>query len=321
LAPEEHNGDWRIVTFSAPTTFASTSGAELALRHESARGDGKAVVQINHGLAEHAARYGQFAAELAEAGYHVYAHDHRGHGLTKADDAPHRGFHRTETGAEHVIDDVAAINAEIGRRHPGLPVVIFGHSMGGLIAMNYALRHPARLAGAAVWNANFSGGLLGRAAQVLLRWERFRLGADMPSRILPKLTFGAWAKTVKDRRTDYDWLSRDAAIVDAYTADIDCGWDASVGMWQAVFDLVFAGGDVAGAELEAKALPFHLVGGGEDPATDGGKAVEQQATRMKAAGFTDVSLSVYPDFRHETLNEVGREAAVRDFLTWLAKFT
>jgi alpha-beta hydrolase superfamily lysophospholipase len=305
------------MAFSEPTVVTSPSGAALCLRHEPARGEPRGVVQINHGLAEHAARYALFASELADAGYHVYAHDHRGHGLTTAPDAPHRGFHESEYGTEQVLADVKAVHDEIAKRHPGLPVIIFGHSMGGLIAMNHALRHPENLAAAAVWNANFSGGALGRLAQLILKWERFRLGSDAPSRILPKLTFAEWAKSVPNRRTEFDWLSRDHAVVDAYIADPDCGWDASVGMWQGVFDLVFAGGDVANASPATKALPFHLVGGGHDPATAGGKAVEQQAARMRESGFGDVTLTIYPDFRHETLNETGREKAVQDFLSWL----
>ena len=305
------------MSFDTPETLASPTGASLALRHEAARGAVRGVVQINHGLAEHSARYALFAGELADAGYHVYAQDHRGHGLTTAPDAPHRSFHDTTPGCDTVISDVHGVHRAIATRHPGLPVAVFGHSMGGLIAMNYALRHPEGLAAAAVWNANFSAGITGWAARAALAFERFRLGSDMPSRILPALTFGAWAKSVRDRRTDFDWLSHDAAIVDAYIADPECGWDASVGMWQGIFDMIFAGHAVAGADPAARALPFHLAGGSEDPATEGGKAVASHAKRMRAAGFADVTATIHPGFRHETLNETGREKAVGEFLGWL----
>ncbi|WP_421852864.1 alpha/beta fold hydrolase [Oricola sp.] len=305
------------MAFTKPQMFASATGASLALRHEPARGLARGVVQINHGLAEHAARYARFADVLAGAGYHVYAHDHRGHGLTTAPDAPYRGFSGMRDGADKVIADVGAVHREIAIRHPGLPVVVFGHSMGGLIAMNYALRHPDGLAAAAVWNANFSAGAAGYAAKAVLAVERFRLGSDVPSRMLPRLTFAAWAKSVPDRRAEFDWLSRDSAEVDAYIADPDCGWDATIGMWQTVFDLIFAGGKVESASPATKALPFNLVGGGRDPATDFGRAVEQQAARLRKTGFADVALTVYPEFRHETLNEQGREQAIDAFIAWL----
>ena len=77
----------------------------------------------------------------------------------------------------------------IAERHAGLPVICFGHSMGGLVALNFALDNSDRIAGLACWNANFSAGLTGHAAVALLAWERFRLGSDAASRILPKLTF------------------------------------------------------------------------------------------------------------------------------------
>ena len=98
---------------------------------------------------------------------------------------------------------------------------------------------------AAIWNANFSAGLLGRVAQALLALEQFRLGSDVPSRILPRLTFQDWARKVPERRTEFDWLSRDPAEVDKYVADPLCGWDASVSMWQDVFGFVFHGADDA----------------------------------------------------------------------------
>ena len=116
-----------------------------------------------------------------------------------------------ENGAEKVIADVLAIHELIAKEHPGLPVIVFGHSMGGLIALNFVQCHGRRVAGAAVWNANFSAGLSERLARLLLLWERFRLGSDVPSRLLPKLTFQAWARQIPNRRTEFVWLSRDPA--------------------------------------------------------------------------------------------------------------
>ena len=146
---------------------------------------------------------------------------------------------------------------------------------------------------AAIWNANFSAGLLGRVAQAILAYERFRLGSDMPSRMIPRLTFQAWAKQMPDRRTEFDWLSRDPAEVDKYVADPLCGWDASVSMWSDVFRFVFFGADDRNFESVRKDLPFNLVGGEKDPATDGGKAVHDLAERMARMGFSRVTTRVY----------------------------
>lgn len=303
--------------FDNPSSLVSPTGATIAIRHQPARDRARAVLQVNHGLAEHSARYRRFAQTLPDAGFAVYAHDHRGHGRTIAPDAPQGVFTSGRDGVDQVIADVGAVHAHIAKQHPGVPLFIFGHSMGGLISMNYALRHPENLAGAAVWNANFSGGLAARAAQAILAWERMRLGSDVSSRLLPKLTFAAWARQMPNRRTDFDWLSHIEAEVDAYVADPLCGWNASVGMWQAIFRMIESGGQVERTSEAARALPFHLVGGGQDPATDMGKAVGQQADRMNRAGFSDVTLNVYPDARHETLNDHDAERATANLIGWM----
>ncbi|MBT1156276.1 alpha/beta hydrolase [Aminobacter anthyllidis] len=302
--------------FDTSSTLASPTGAKLNLYVRRAEAPARAVVQVNHGLAEHAARYAGFADFLAARGYHVYAHDHRGHGATTAPDAP-RGRFAQKNGMELVVADVGAVHDRIAEQHPGLPVVIFGHSMGGLIALNFVLRHSDRVAAATIWNANFSAGILGRLAQAILAFERFRLGSDVPSRMLPKLTFGDWAKKIPNRRTEFDWLSRDEAEVDAYVADPLCGWDASVSMWIDVFDLVFAGADDRNFASVRRDLPFNLVGGQRDPATDGGKAVEALAARMRRMGFSNLVSKVYPETRHESLNEINREPIMADFAGWL----
>ncbi len=304
------------MSFADYGQLTSPTGATLALRHQPAEGTPVGILQINHGLAEHSARYLRFAMALAARGFHVYAHDHRGHGYTKAPDAPLGRFGGGRQSADLVLRDVEAVHERIRRDHPGLPIILFGHSMGGLIGLNAVMRLHARLAGAAIWNANFTAGAPGHAARLVLAYERFRLGSDVPSRLLPALTFRAWANTVKDRRTDFDWLSRDPAEVDFYIQDPLCGFDPSVEMWSTVFDFVFAGADDAKLAAIRKDLPFNLVGGTRDPATDMGKAVRKLDQRLRATGHSNLKTTIYADNRHETLNELKRDQAIAEFAEW-----
>ena len=301
--------------FDSTETLASPTGAALKLHVGRARAPLRGVIQVNHGLAEHGARYGRFAAALAARGFDVYVHDHRGHGGTRAPDAAQRMF-AASGGADTVIADVAAVHDRIAAERPGTPVILFGHSMGGLVALNFLMRHSQRVAGAAIWNANFSAGALGRLAQAILAWEAFRLGSDVPSRILPKLTFQDWARKVPGRRTEFDWLSRDAAEVDKYVADPLCGWNASVSMWRDVFSLIFAGADDRNLAAIRRDLPVNLLGGEKDPATAGGKAVLDLERRMRAIGFSNLVSRVWPQTRHESLNELNRDAITEDFAAW-----
>jgi alpha-beta hydrolase superfamily lysophospholipase len=303
------------MAFDSEMSLASPTGATLKLHASGAKGAERGVIQVNHGLAEHALRYGRFAEAMSARGFHIYAHDHRGHGGTKAPDAP-LGTFGNEDGAAKVIADVAAVHDLIAQKHPGLPVIIFGHSMGGLIALNFVLRHPGRVAAAAIWNANFSAGLSGRLAQTILAWERFRLGSDVPSRMLPRLTFQAWAGKMPDRRTAFDWLSRDPVEVDKYVADPLCGWDASVSMWADVFRFIFYGADDGNFSAVRRNLPFNLVGGEKDPASDGGKSVLALADRLKRMGFSNLNTTVYAETRHESLNDLNRDLITADFARW-----
>jgi alpha-beta hydrolase superfamily lysophospholipase len=301
--------------FDNRMTLASPTGALLNLYVKRAKGAGRAVVQINHGLAEHAARYARFADFLSGHGFHVYAHDHRGHGFTTAPDAPLGRFGGMQ-GGEKVIADVLAVHDLIGKEHPHLPVIAFGHSMGGLVALVFVLRHSERVRAAAIWNANLSAGLAGRAALALLAWEKFRLGSDVPSRLLPKLTFQAWGKAVPNHKTAFDWLSRDAAEVQAYIADPLCGFDASVSLWRDLFSFTFEGADDANFADVRRSLPINLVGGEKDPATNHGKAVEHLASRMRRMGFSNLVSTVYAETRHESLNEVNRNLIMDEFAAW-----
>jgi alpha-beta hydrolase superfamily lysophospholipase len=297
------------------TLRLQNAGASLAYHHQPAEGQARAILMISHGLAEHSRRYRRFAEAMAARGYHVYAHDHRGHGETTAPDGPLGRFAR-RGGIEHVVDDIAAIHGFATNRHPGLPVILFGHSMGGLIALNAAAALPGRFAALAIWNSNFAVGLSGRAAQAILLAERALKGSDVPSDMLPRLTFAAWGKSIPNRRTEFDWLSRDPAEVDAYIADPLCGFDASVSLWLDVFALTFRGIEDRQLGKLPKDLPIHLVGGGDDPATNNGKAVFWLSKHLKSQCFSRISTEIYQDMRHETLNEIGAATAIADFANW-----
>ncbi|WP_377289810.1 alpha/beta fold hydrolase [Rhizobium sp. SG2393] len=301
--------------FSQTQRMTSPTGADLAWHRAEAAGAARGVLLVCHGLSEHSRRYARFADAMAAHGFHVYAHDHRGHGETRAPDAI-RGQFAPRGGARKALADVAAMRAMVRAAHPGLPLILFGHSMGGLIALNAAEEEPSGYDGVAVWNSNFNAGLAGRAGQAILAVERALKGSDVPSETLTALTFGAWKKKIADPRTDFDWLSKDAAEVDAYIADPLCGFDATVSLWIDLFALCYGGASQERLARLPKGLPVHLLGGSEDPATNGGRETRWLAERMRAAGLTDVSLSVLNGFRHETLNEVGRDAATEAFAAW-----
>ncbi len=301
--------------FAETKRLKSPTGATLAYHHLPAATDARGVLLISHGLAEHSRRYEAFADAMAGQGFHVYVHDHRGHGETTAPDAPIGRFAQ-RNGVEQVITDVLAMRELAASTHPGLPIILFGHSMGGLISLNAAVTHQDKFDAVTVWNSNFNPGLAGRAAQLILKTERMFKGSDVPSGPLPKLTFGTWGKSISNRRTDFDWLSRIPGQVDKYIADPLCGFDASVSLWLDLFELTFRAPQKAHLDRLRRDMPIHLVGGGKDPATDNAKAISWLAKHLKKAGFSRITTEIYPDMRHETLNEIGAEDAISRFADW-----
>lgn len=301
--------------FAETRRFSSPSGALLAYHHEPARKKPRATLLICHGMVEHSKRYRELAATMAEHGFEVYAHDHRGHGETKSTDAP-LGRFADGAGADAVIADVKAMRDMASRENSDLPIILFGHSMGGLIALNTAVSHPGAFQALAIWNSNFNPGLAGRLAQGVLLAERMLKGSDVPSTILPKATFQAWGRSIPGHLSEGDWLSRDRAEVEKYERDPLCQFEASVSMWLDVFALTFRAPAPRILARLRKNLPIHLVGGGQDPATRGGREIRWLAKHLKRNGFHDVTTRIYDEMRHETLNEIGREAATADFAAW-----
>ncbi len=296
--------------------LASQTGAELQLYQLETKNKAKAVVHINHGMCEHISRYERFAMHLVNNGYHVIAHDHRGHGLTTAKDAPLGTFAKSD-GLSKVIADIAAVNAKASALYPDLPIIYFGHSMGAILGLNYCIKHSDKIAASALWNSGVDGGMLLAVYGFLLKVERMFKGSDVPSQIAKKLAFEDWNKKFKPNRTQSDWLTRDEAEVDKYIADPLCGFDASNGLWRDLLGSVKIGADDSQIAKIRNDLPIHMLAGGKDPCSNQGKAVKRLYNRLKQSGIKDIILTIHKDNRHEALNELNRDEVMQDFVAWL----
>ncbi|MEO0547851.1 MAG: alpha/beta hydrolase [Pseudomonadota bacterium] len=303
-----------------PQTIAKQDGAQLSLRTLSPSEPPKAIVQINHGMAEHCARYERFAKVLVTNGYAVIAHDHRGHGYTKSPDAA-LGHFGSKGALNAVLDDISFVQSHGRSLWPDAPLVSFGHSMGSILAFAHAVKNPKKMDGLALWNSGVDTGGLAAVYGGILRFQKMFLGSDVPSGIAKKLTFDTWNKVFAPNRTEFDWLSRDEAEVDAYVNDPLCGFPVTIGLWLEVLDAIYIAADNKNLGDLTKALPVHLLGGRKDPCSEQGKAVERIHTRMKAQGMSDVTLTLLPDTRHESLNESNRDQTMADFIAWLDAHT
>jgi len=297
-------------------TLAATDGVELFVYRWLPSSKPKAVVQIAHGLAEHAGRYARLAQALTDASFAVYANDHRGHGKTcKAEDQ--LGFFGQRDGWRLCLDDLWMLNRHIAAEHPGAPIMLLGHSMGSTMAEQFIADHGNALAGVVLSGSSGQPTLLAAVGRLITRIERRRVGPRGRSKLAQALTFEAFNKPFSPARTAFDWLSRDPAEVDKYVADPLCGFPASVQLWIDLLD----GGKTASSPAQRarirKTLPIYVIAGGRDPVSGNTKQLRAMLASYRAMGLQNVERRFYPEARHELFNETNREEVTRDLVGWL----
>jgi alpha-beta hydrolase superfamily lysophospholipase len=296
--------------------YQSPTGSKINLHSLLPLGAARAVVHITHGMAEHSKRYSRFALELTAAGFAVFTHDMRGHGRTIADDAPQGVFAKSD-GLNKVLEDQNEIINLIKERLPNRPIICFGHSLGSIINLNFALKYPNQVNAIACWNSGIETGLLPKASRIILAIEGLFRNQNLPSLIAWKLSFEAWNSKFKPNRTKSDWLSRDENEVDLYVNDPYCGFEVSISMWRDVLDGVFYAGNKKNIQKLPKALPVHIIGGAEDPCTQNGSDMKKLATKLQNSGLSDVTCMILKSTRHESLNEINRDQTTKQFIKWL----
>jgi alpha-beta hydrolase superfamily lysophospholipase len=279
-------------------------------------GDVTAVVQIAHGLVEHAGRYERVAQALTGAGYAVYANDHRGHGRTAKVMGETLGHFADERGWAKVLDDLHRLTAVARDEQPGAPLVLFGHSVGSFLTQQYLFTFPDAIDAAVLSGTSGPGGPELEVAAVVARVEQRRLGPRGRSAVLNTMFFGAYNKAFAPNRTDFDWLSRDPVEVDAYIDDPLCGEVATT----RTFRDILAGGrvisDADRLDPIRRDLPVYVFSGERDP-VGGADGVAALVDRYEHAGMTAVTSRVYPDARHEMLNETNRAEVTADLIAWI----
>ena len=281
---------------SSSFSYESADGTQIAAYRWDPAGEPRAAVQLTHGMGEHASRYEHVARALTDAGYVVYAQDHRGHGASANPDALGDLGMGGWTG---LVDDIGVLAAQIRAEHPGLPLLLLGHSMGSFAVQQYLLDHSADVDGVV---------LTGTAVIDLLEPA---LDLDQP------LDLAVFNAPFQPARTDFDWLSRDESVVDAYVADPLCGFGIDT---QSAKDM-FAGArrlaDPAQVAAIRPGLPVYLAAGEADPVNGGLTLLDPLADRLREAGLIDVTVRTYPDARHEILNETNSGQVIGELTQWL----
>ncbi|MFF4694707.1 alpha/beta fold hydrolase [Streptomyces chattanoogensis] len=276
----------------------------------------RALVQIAHGAAEHGRRYDRFARFLAGHGYGVIASDHRGHGAT----APATGGRGVvgEDSWRAIVADLKGIGNHAAAEHPGVPLVLLGHSMGSMLARDYAQEYGADLAGL-ILSGTFRTlpGLDIDGSVTALEAEIATHGRSHLSSFIPR-NFSSFNDAFP-HRTGYEWLSRDAAEVDRYVADDDCGFPFCAGLALDWIQAIRKINDPVNLARVPRGLPVHVAVGDQDPCNQRLTLVHELLEDFRYLGTRDLTWKAYPDARHEILNETNRDEVQADLLAWLDK--
>jgi alpha-beta hydrolase superfamily lysophospholipase len=278
-------------------THAARDGVEIVGYRWDPAGKPRGAVQLVHGMGEHVQRYGALARALTDRRLVVYGHDHRGHGATARSEEELGRL--GADGWTQLVTDIDLLVSRVHDEQPGLPLVLLAHSMGSFAVQQYLLDHSDRIDAVV---------LTGTTALDQLE-PVFDL--DQP------IDLAAFNAVFQPARTEFDWLSRDEAIVDAYIADPRCGFgidiDSTKGMFVGARRMANPG-QVAVVRAD---LPLYIAAGELDPINANLALLNVVVDRYRAAGLTDVTVRTYPGARHEILNETNRDEVVTSILDWI----
>lgn len=264
--------------------FAGVGGLEIYWQSWLPEAPARAIVLISHGGAEHSGRYAWTAGQLTKRGYAVYAIDHRGHGRSAG---PRAYVDRVD----NAVADLHALAELTRERHPATDVFLLGHSLGGLIALSYALAHQDELAGL----------VLSAPLAVLEANPATRLASRLLSAAAPRLPV---------YKIDGTTVSRDPEVVRAYDDDPLNHRGMLPARTVGEIAATTAGFRDRLPELR---LPVLTVYGTGDRLVDNAGSILVD----ELAGSTDSTLIAYDGLYHEVLNEPERDRVIGDIGDWI----
>ncbi|MDR1307402.1 MAG: lysophospholipase [Treponema sp.] len=288
----------------------------------------RAIVHVVHGMTEHSLRYQRLAERLCGQGIEVWAADMRGHGKTADPSVNGKasggllGHTADRDGFFRVVGDIEILTRHIRKAIPlDVPLFILGHSWGSFLVQGYIENRDGSvpLSGCILSGTRGPGGADVTLGAPFLALLAFLKGCRRPSKIAFALSMGPYNKPFKPNRTPVDWLSRDEGEVDAFLADPLCGRPCSSGFYRDMIrGLAAIHREKAIARIDP-ALPVYVFCGSADPVGEMGGSPAKLVNAYRSRGIKDLEFVIYPDARHEPLNETNREEVMEDLQNWLLR--
>lgn len=276
----------------------------------------KAVVQISHGMIEMIDRYEDFALFLNKHGYAVIGNDHLGHGLTAGNDRDF-GYFCPNNMSATVVADLHRVTKYAKKKYKNKPYILLGHSMGSFMQRRYLMTYGNELDGAVIIGTGSKSKIVLVSGKIVSNIMRVTLGDHFRTRLLKMNAFSSYQRRIPNPRTKSDWLSKDESVVDFCLENKYCNFIFTVNGYRTLFDVLTYIQKSENIQKIPKNLPLYFLTGGQDPVGNYSKSVIKIADSYKKAGIKDISLNIYPDDRHELLNELDKAEVYSDILSWL----
>lgn len=274
-----------------------------------------AIVQLLHGMCEHKERYLPFMEKLIDAGYACIIHDHRGHGASVLSDEDYGYMYDVK--GQVLVEDAHQITIYAKRKWSGVPLILFGHSMGSLIARVYLKSYdyePAAviLSGPPCNNKAAAGGLSMVRALTKIHGGRAR------SKLIDSLSVGMFSRAFPDESAA-SWVCSDKDVVQKYEASPLCNYKFTLNGYSCMMELLVSTYSNRGWKLTNPSLPILFAVGADDPCAGSEEDFKHTVMHPWKLGYYHVQWKRYKGMRHEILNEPNADIVIKDFLCFIAK--
>ena len=305
-------------------TFYQTmqDGTEINVMRWIPDGDPKGVIQLSHGMSEHCLRYDKMGSILAENGWVLSAHDHRGHGKT-AQKAEARGtgmfgYLADKDGFNKVESDLLEVLLNLKADFPQKKCILIGHSFGSIVAQNFMEKNGDEIDGVVLCGTTAPRQALMKAAKITFGLNALLLGKKHRSPLDANLAFfGYNSRVPRPRKSKFAWLSKNDFNVQMYEADQWCGTVPTAEFFCEIVSGLHQVHEPKAMKKIPQDLPVYMIYGSDDPVGSYGRTIRKLIQAYKANGMKDVSEKVWPGDRHEIFNELDGEEVINDVLKWI----
>ena len=281
-------------------------------------GEIKALFQITHGMCEYIERYEPFIDYLTGHGFLVFGNDHLGHkgSVEKLEDL---GYMGRDNGWKHMYEDVHTLSKMMKKEYPGFKLFLLGHSMGSFVARAIMANYPTDYDGVIISGTSGRNPMTGLGLKLVSFLMLFKKPRGR-SAFLVKTAFKGYNSRFENVVYGSEWLSRDVAIQEAYLKDPYTNFSFTLAGYKDLFSILDYVTNDNWYNLIPEELPIFMVSGDMDPVGSWGDGVREVDEKLRQKERKHYEMKLYPDMRHEVLNEIGKEEAYEDIRKWVEKY-